>query len=113
VTITLTWIALLLTVGTVLQSCATVTHPWSDDLRACARASAGWALVSASAADTSREQCMNERGWIFGGEGYRKPNPGEPTVAEMIAAGCAKEKRFGDSVWFQNHWVKCSDAAAR
>ena len=107
-----TRIVLLLAVVVLLESCATTTHRWFEDLRACTRASAGWALVMASAADTSREQCMNERDWIFGGEGYRKPSPGEPTVAEMIAAACAKEKRFGDSVWFQNHWVKCIDAAA-
>ena len=109
----LTQIALLLTVVTLLESCATATHPWSDDLRACARTSAAWALVMASAADTSREQCMNDRGWVFGGEGYKKPSPGEPTVAEMIAAACKTEKRYGDSVWFRNHWVKCSDAATR
>src|SRR5260370_38490832 len=38
-------------------------------LRSCTRGSAAWALIMASAADSSREQCMNERGWIFGGEG--------------------------------------------
>jgi hypothetical protein len=111
--VTLTRVVLLLAVLTPLESCATATHPWSGDLRACSRASAGWALVMAAAADTSREQCMNERGWLFGGDGYRKPSPGESTVAEMIASTCAAEKRYGDSVWFQNHWVKCSDATAR
>jgi hypothetical protein len=109
----LTRVALLLTAAILLESCATVTHPWSADLSGCARGSAAWVLVSASAASTSREQCMNERGWISGGEGYRKPSPGEPTVAEMIAKACATEKRFGDSVWFQFHWVKCPEAGAR
>ena len=55
----------------------------------------------------------SERGWVFGGEGYKKPSPGEPTVAEMIAAACKTEKRYGDSVWFQHHWVKCPEAGTR
>jgi hypothetical protein len=110
---TLTRLVLLLAVVTLLGSCATATHPWSSDLSACTRGSAGWALVSAAAASTSREQCMNERGWVFGGEGYKKPSTGEPTVAEMIANACATEKRFGDSVWFQYHWVKCPDVGPR
>ena len=112
-TITLTRIALLLTAVTLLVSCTTVTHPWSADLTACTRGSSAWALVSATAASTAREQCMNERGWILGGEGYKRPSPGEPTVAEMIAEACRTEKRYGDSVWFQFHWVKCPDAGTR
>ena len=112
---TVTRFVLLLEVVALTESYAT-HQPWSDDLRACSRRTAAWALVpfvGDGAAASGREACMNERGWVFGPEGYRKSSPGEPTPAEMIAEACATQKRYGDSVFFQYHWVKCPDAGTR
>ncbi len=86
--------------------CATTGKPWHDDFQSCV--TIAMAILLPGVAESMRENCLNERGWLRVGENnYRRPAPGEPTVAEQIAMACKTQQQYDGRVFHQQRWITC------